>query len=447
MDLTRREYSVSELTAEIGELLGDAYSNIWVSGEVSGLKTAASGHAYFTLKDDKASLRCACWKGAYRLLRFKPKDGMEVLARGRIEVYEPRGEYQLIVDALEPLGAGALQLAFEQLKKKLADEGLFAEERKRPIPKLPKRIGVVTSPTGAVIRDILHVIERRFPGLHIRLYPALVQGAGAVEQVTAGIRYFSENPWADVVILARGGGSIEDLWTFNEEAVARAIAGSAVPVLSAIGHETDFTIADFVSDLRAPTPSAAAEIVTSSRELLLEQISIAKYRMTQATRFRLNAVARKLDGLSTSRAQMTIERRLFRAEQRLDDLDQQARESILHRLRAERERLSALTQGVERRDLRLRLAAAQHRNDALWRRMETLIQNRLRADRTAAELAGARLNSLNPLQILARGFAVVTNPAGEIVRLRSQAAIGSTLRIRLADGELGATVDSHPNGQ
>src|SRR5258708_5343203 len=220
----RRQYSVGELTAEIAALLSDAYSNIWVLGEISGLKVAASGHAYFTLKDNRASLKCACWKGSYRLLRFKPRDGAEVLARGRIEIYEPRGEYQLIVETIEPVGAGALQLAFEQLKKKLAAEGLFEAGRKRPLPRLPRTIGIITSPTGAVIRDILHVIERRFPGLHIRLYPALVQGPGATEQVVAAIDYFSLNPWADVVILARGGGSIEDLWTFNEEQVARAIA-------------------------------------------------------------------------------------------------------------------------------------------------------------------------------------------------------------------------------
>jgi len=228
------------------------------SGEISGSKTASSGHCYFTLKDQDAQLRCVCFRQSLRYLKVKPQDGMAVLARGHIDVYEARGEYQLLVEAIEPQGHGALQFAFEQLKKKLAGEGLFDAARKRPIPRLPQRIGIVTSPSGAVVRDITEILSRRFPGLHLRIYPASVQGEGSVEAVCRGIDYFSNSGWAQVVIVARGGGSLEDLWTFNEESVARAIAASSVPVISAVGHETDFTIADFVADLRAATPSAAA---------------------------------------------------------------------------------------------------------------------------------------------------------------------------------------------
>jgi exodeoxyribonuclease VII large subunit len=443
----RRQYTVGELTAEIGELLGDAYSNIWVSGETSGMKLAASGHAYFTLKDEKASLRCACWKGVYRLLRFKPADGLEVLLRGRIEVYEPRGEYQFIVDMIEPVGAGALQLAFEQLKKKLGDEGLFDPARKRPIPKLPRHIGVVTSPTGAVIRDILHVIERRFPGLHVRVYPSLVQGQGAAAQVVAGIRYFSENPWADVVIVARGGGSIEDLWTFNEEEVARAIAACAVPVISAIGHETDFTIADFVADLRAPTPSAAAEIVTASRETVIEQVHVSETRLRQAIRLRLASVSRRLESLSTQRAQMTIERRLFRAGQRLDDLDQTMKTLCAATVSRLAGRFRLAEQALARQDLRLRVRNAVHRRQTLAARLEAGMAQAVAHRRTPLDLLAARLDSLNPLQILARGFAVVTGAGGELVRNPAQAPAGARLRIRLAEGEIGAVASSDQNSK
>src|SRR5579875_2474818 len=244
----RKIYRVSDLNAAVQGLFQAEFQGIWVAGEISGCRLAASGHYYFCLKDEQSQVKCALFKGAARFAKFKPQDGLAVIARGNVEVYEARGEYQLIVELLEPQGAGALQLAFEQLKKKLAAEGLFESARKRPLPKLPQRIGIVTSPAGAVIRDILHVLERRFQGLHVRLFPALVQGEGSMEQVCQGIAYFSRVEWADVVIVARGGGSLEDLWTFNEEAVARAIAASRVPVISAIGHETDFTIADFVAD-------------------------------------------------------------------------------------------------------------------------------------------------------------------------------------------------------
>ncbi len=262
----RQVFRVSELNAAVQRMFETGFRSIWVLGEISACRAANSGHFYFVLKDEQSQLKCALFKGAARLARFKPQDGLSVIARGSLEVYEARGEYQLIVELLEPQGAGALQLAFEQLKRKLAAEGLFDGARKRPLPKFPSRIGIVTSPSGAVIRDILHVLERRFQGLHVRLYPAQVQGEGSVEQVCAGLRFFSRKPWANVVILARGGGSLDDLWTFNEEAVARAIACSSVPVISAIGHETDFTIADFVADLRAPTPSAAAELVIRTRQ-------------------------------------------------------------------------------------------------------------------------------------------------------------------------------------
>ena len=232
-------YSVTELTQAMREALSERFTDIWVSGEISGTKLPASGHYYFTLKDSAAQLRCVCYKMTARYLKFKPQDGIAVLARGRVDLYDARGEVQLVVEAIEPQGHGALQLAFEQLKKKLEAEGLFDRARKRPLPALPERIGIVTSPTGAVIRDMLHILERRCPGRHIRLYPAQVQGEGAAEQVTAGIEYFSVSGWAEVVIVARGGGSLEDLWTFNEEAVARSIAASSVPVVSAVGHETD----------------------------------------------------------------------------------------------------------------------------------------------------------------------------------------------------------------
>ncbi len=448
LDSYRREYTVGELTAEISELLTDAYSGIWVRGEISGLKLATSGHAYFTLKDDKATLRAACWKGAYRLLRFKPRDGAEVLVRGRIEVYEPRGEYQLIVEAIEPVGAGALQAAYEKLKAQLAAEGLFAAERKRPLPRLPRRIGVVTSPTGAVIRDILHVMERRFPGLHIRLYPAQVQGAGSAEQVATGVEYFSGSGWADVVIVARGGGSLEDLWTFNEERVARAIAACAVPVISAIGHETDFTIADFVADRRAPTPSAAAEIVTESREAIFDQVRMAQGRMGQAMRLRLSRAARRLGELGTQRAQMTIERRLFRAGQRLDEAEAGLRAGVAGMLGESAARLETLDRRLRRLDLRLRLQGAKFRMGNAVARMEAAVGRRLTQNAARLELGAGRLNALNPLKILDRGFAVVTLDGGQVVRRPSDAPPGTALTLRLAEGVARArTVDPDQDGK
>jgi len=439
LDNQRREYSVGELTAEIGELLTDAYSGIWVRGEISGLKLATSGHAYFTLKDDRATLRAACWKGAYRLLRFKPKDGAEVLVRGRIEVYEPRGEYQLIVDTIEPVGAGALQAAFEKLKTKLAAEGLFDADRKRALPRLPRHIAIVTSPTGAVIRDILHVIERRFPGLHIRLFPALVQGQGSAAQVIAGLDHFSQNPWADVVILARGGGSLEDLWTFNEEDVARAIARSNVPVISAIGHETDFTIADFVADRRAPTPSAAAEIVTESREAIYNQVLTVQSRVAQAIHLRLSRAARRLGELGTQRAQMTIERRLFRAGQRLDDASQELRDAIRAELDDNIACWVQLDRRLRRLDLRLRLQTDKFRANRAASQLNTLIARNLTSAQTKTNLLTARLEALNPLRILDRGFAVVTLPNGQVLRRPADAPPGTRLQIRLAGGVAAAT--------
>src|SRR5271154_4350202 len=284
----RKTFTVAELNARIRGLLGDEFDDIWVAGEISGTKNATSGHCYFTLKDQDAQLKCVCFRQNRRYLKFKPQDGMAVLARGHIDVYEARGEYQLLVEAIEPQGHGALQFAFEQLKKKLAGEGLFDPARKRPIPRLPQRIGIVTSPAGAVVRDITEILSRRFPGLHLRIYPASVQGEGSVEAVCRGIDYFSNSGWAQVVIVARGGGSLEDLWTFNEESVARAIAASSVPVISAVGHETDFTIADFVADLRAPTPSAAAELVIGTRRSVDDRIEGLRDRLESAARARVH---------------------------------------------------------------------------------------------------------------------------------------------------------------
>jgi exodeoxyribonuclease VII large subunit len=352
-------YSVSELTQAMRGLLSGEFSDIWVSGEISGVKLPPSGHYYFTLKDESAQVRCVCYRMTARYLKFKPQDGIAVLVRGRVDLYDARGELQLIVEVIEPQGHGALQLAFEQLKKKLAAEGLFDPARKRPLPAMPERIGIVTSPSGAVIQDILNILERRFPGRHIRIYPAQVQGEGSVEQVVAGVEYFSRTGWAEVVIVARGGGSLEDLWTFNEESVARAIAESAVPVISAVGHETDFTIADFVADLRAPTPSAAAELVIGTRRSIEDRIEGCEIKLKQAMRLHLALMGRRFHTLAVDQAR--LHRAIGKQMQRVDELDYRLRERWRASVNARRRTLDAASARLAQLDVRLRFARARQK--------------------------------------------------------------------------------------
>ncbi|MGH9663054.1 MAG: exodeoxyribonuclease VII large subunit, partial [Bryobacteraceae bacterium] len=385
-------------------------------------------------------LKCSCFRKTARFLKFKPKDGVAVLERGHIDVYEARGEYQLLVETLEPQGHGALQFAFEQLKKKLAAEGLFEAARKRPLPALPRRIGVVTSPDGAVIRDILHVLDRRFPGMHIRLYPALVQGEGSIEAVCRGIEYFSESAWAEVVIVARGGGSPEDLWTFNEEAVARAIVTSRAPVISAVGHETDFTIADFVADLRAPTPSAAAEMVVCTREDLLQRIASARDTIDRLMRFRLAQSARRLHESGVERAAAVLYRSVGRRLQRIDDLDYRLRGRFRALAESQRRRLAELESRVRLQDVRLRFAAVRRRLERAQESAFQCVRLRLTRARGRLEPLAAHLTQLSPLRILERGYAIVENERGEIVKSAAQAPAGSRIDVRLAHDRLTANV-------
>ncbi len=436
----RKTFTVAELNARIRGLLGDEFEDVWVAGEISGSKTATSGHCYFTLKDHDAQLRCVCFRQNLRYLKFKPQDGMAVLARGHIDVYEARGEYQLLVEAIEPQGHGALQFAFEQLKKKLAGEGLFDAARKRPIPRLPRRIGIVTSPSGAVVRDITEILSRRFPGLHLRIYPASVQGEGSVEAVCRGIDYFSNSGWAQVVIVARGGGSLEDLWTFNEESVARAIAASSVPVISAVGHETDFTIADFVADLRAATPSAAAELAICPREQILDQLTVFDHKLLQATRYRLAMATRALHERGVERASAVLHRNVGRLQQRVDELDYRMRGRTQSVAAARRKRLEDLTARLRKQDLRLRMARARQRLQAADTAAAQLIRLRLTRAHGALNPLIAHLTQLSPLKILERGYAIVTNEQGLIVKQPVDAPTDSKVDIRIAQGRMAARV-------
>jgi exodeoxyribonuclease VII large subunit len=442
----RRIFGVSELNSAVQTLFERQFRAIYVEGEISGCRLAGSGHYYFSLKDAQSQIKCALFKGSARYVRFKPQDGLAVLVRGSLEVYEARGEYQLIVESIQPQGAGALQIAFEQLKQKLALEGLFALERKRPLPKLPLRIGMVTSPGGAVIRDMLHVMERRFCGLHIRLFPAQVQGEGAAEQVCRGIEWFSAGGWAQVVIVARGGGSIEDLWTFNEEAVARAIAACAVPTISAIGHETDFTIADFVADQRAPTPSAAAEIAVPTTDGVRDQIDGCRVKAVQAIRYRLLSAQRDLHRLGTDRASALVHRAVSKRAQRVDDLDLQLR-ALRQRLFSERRRrLAELTQRLQSADLRLRFAKIRQAQEALDGRLVKAMEAKLWQLRRRHETAQAHLEHLSPLTVLSRGYAIVERADGHVVRSAADTARDEALRVRLGEGELGVRVEETRRG-
>ena len=418
LEPARRLYSVADLNSAIRTALDEQFSDIWVAGEISGVKLAASGHYYFSLKDGESQIRCACFRMTARYLKFKPQDGIQVIARGRIDVYEARGEYQLLVDALEPQGHGALQFAFEQLKKKLLAEGLFDAGRKRPIPKLPRRIGIVTSPSGAVIQDMINVLGRRFPGLHIRLFPALVQGEGSVEAVCRGLRYFSKSNWAEVVIVARGGGSLEDLWTFNEEDIAREIAASSIPVISAVGHETDFTIADFAADLRAPTPSAAAELVVCTREQLVEQILGCRKVLEQIMRYRLSMLARRLHAQGIDRATAMVQRKVGRGFQRLDELSVRLRKM----------------------DLRLRFGETRRRLQALDHQAVTAMTLRLTRARARLDPLTGELAQLSPLRVLDRGYAIVRDAEGHVIKDADEVRPGSAIHIRVAKGTIDAEV-------
>jgi exodeoxyribonuclease VII large subunit len=436
----RRAWSVSELTRRLQGLLETEFFDVWVEGEVSNLRAADSGHLYFSLKDKEAQLRAVVWKTQARLLRFKPKDGLKVLARGSLRVFAPRGDYQLQVEVLEPLGKGSLQQAFEELKQKLQQEGLFDAARKRPLPMLPRRIGIVSSPSGAVIRDVLRVLHRRYRNLDVLLYPARVQGEGAHWELAQGVRVLG-SLGLDVVIVARGGGSLEDLWAFNEESVARALASSPVPTISAVGHETDFTIADFVADLRAPTPSAAAEMVVRAKEELAERLRQLETRQRAAARLRLERARTRLQAVAVQRVFEAERGRIRTAAQRVDEHAARASLFLYRRWERARDNLRRLDERVgafrfervlgERRERLLR-----HRE-----RLTAALRRGIDDRRSALARSAGKLETLSPLGVLSRGYALVFDARRErLLRRAGEAAPGDALRIRLQEGALRATV-------
>jgi len=437
---TRKIFSISELSREIKDLLERQYSDVWVAGEVSNFRPAASGHLYFTLKDATAQLRAVCFRNQARYLKFKPQDGIAVIARGHLSVYEARGEYQLYVEYLEPAGLGALQLAFEQLKQKLAAEGLFDTARKKPLPVLPRTIGVVTSPTGAVVSDILRVLRRRFRNMSVLLYPVKVQGEGAAEEIVEGLKYFNREQNAEVIIVARGGGSLEDLWAFNEEVVARAIAASAIPVISAVGHETDFTIADFVADLRAPTPSAAAELVVHRKQDFIAELENRARHMAQMIRLQLSEARQRLTELRMHHAFQAVATRIAERAQQVDDGIASLDRSMRSRLNEARQEWLRASAGVVRYDFRRLLGLKRAALDDRFMRFDSAFRRFLTERQTRLAHVEAILKERNPLALLQRGYSVTRDAAGKIVRDAEAVTLGSDISIRLARGELEAAI-------
>jgi exodeoxyribonuclease VII large subunit len=437
----RRVWTVRALVSEIRQQVERQHLSVWVEGEISNCRPAASGHIYFTLKDGEAQLPVVLFRRQAQLLAARPKDGDAVEVRGRISVYESRGQLQLIAETLELRGAGALELAFKQLKARLLAEGLFAAERKRPLPAFPRCIGVVSSPSGAVIRDIVQVARRRHARLNLLLYPAAMQGARCASEVAAGIRWFNRHPErVDVIILARGGGSIEDLAGFNDEALAREIAASELPVVSAIGHETDFTIADFVADLRAPTPSAAAELVTAAQHRIEERVGSLAQRIQRAIRYQMVHARQRYARLSAEAVLGRLRDAVNRREQRVDELRMRLESASERRLRGPALRLAAAEARLRRQDPTHRLALAQGRLVTAAQRLERLRSAMIVGRAVRLEQATARLQALSPLAVLNRGYALVYAADGTLLRDAGRAKPGEEIRARLAAGSLVATV-------
>ena len=478
-------WRVCELTLRLRDLLEGEFPDLWVEGEISNFRAAQSGHLYFTLKDEKAQIRCVCFRDQVRGLRFQPEDGLKVTVRGGMSVYETRGEYQIYVSHIERVGLGALQLAFEQLKKRLEEEGLFDAERKKALPALPRRVGVVTSPQGAAIRDIVRVLRRRFPNLHVTLFPVKVQGESAAEEIVRAIRYFNRTEMVDVMIVARGGGSLEDLWAFNEESVARAIAASDIPIIAGIGHETDTTIADFVADMRAPTPSAAAEIVVRTRAEFEKHIGDCTRELVQLMRYFFSERRHAVRDLAAHRAFRRPGEIVQRQRQRVDELSGSLAADLNRRIEGVRRRVhvsstritsfdlagrvrmfrlrferrngelgGALEHALMRRrrrhalmqvrmaslDLRARVSLLRRRLERRSNELAAHARRYLGVTRRRLEAATVRLEERSPFQLLERGYAIAYDADGKVLRSVGQVNIGDAIAVRLARGEIGARV-------
>jgi exodeoxyribonuclease VII large subunit len=438
----RPVYSISELTGRIKLILELELSDIWAEGEISNLRIPSSGHTYFTLKDESSQIKAILFKYQKRGLKFKLEDGLKVIVRGRITVYEPRGEYQIIIDYVEPKGVGALQLAFQQLKDKLAQEGLFDPEHKKPLPLLPQKIGIVTSPTGAAIRDILRVIQRRFANVHLILYPARVQGAGASKEIAEGIRVLNQFLNIDVLIVGRGGGSVEDLWAFNEEEVARAIFVSRIPVISAVGHEIDFTISDFVADLRAPTPSAAAELVVKNKEEILFSVQTLHSRLRNRMGYYLDFLKDRFQRLSQQKGFSIPQEKIQYYQQRVDELQARVTKTLPIHLKNKKEYLAHLCQRHCSKSPKERTIYGKDYLERLFKGLIDLIAYRLMVTRKNVEGAIGKLNSLSPLAILARGYSICHSlPSGRVVKESGELKEGQKVSIKLYRGELFCQVE------
>src|SRR6202522_977446 len=438
----RRVWAVRDLVAAVRTHVEREYSDAWVEGEISNFRAPDSGNLYFTLKDGSAQIRVVMFRSSAKLLRFRPADGMQVVVRGRVTVYEDRGELQISAEYIEPKGAGSLQIAFEQLKAKLEGEGLFAAERKKAVPALPARVGGVTSPQAAALRDILNILQRRHHTVNVVIYPAQVQGDAAAAEVAAGVRHFNRERSVEVIIVARGGGSAEDLAAFSDEALARTVAASEIPVISAVGHETDFTILDFVADLRAPTPSAAAELVIRSRLEIENQSEAVRERLVRAMERRLLEARHGL----TERAQHGAFARMMdlirQRQQKLDDLTYRLERNQRQRLEQMRRRWELLAAAVRHYDVRRMLAGMRGEMENAVAAMSAAMRNHLLLKKLRLERMGRALETLSPLAILERGYALVFNSAGQLVKDAAQVNVGEEISARLSRGEIRATVQN-----
>jgi exodeoxyribonuclease VII large subunit len=445
-ETSRTVYTVSRLNREARFVLNELFGTLWIEGEISNFSAPSSGHLYFTLKDAEAQVRCAMFRPQARLLPFKPKNGDHVLAKAEVGLYEPRGDFQLIVETLEPAGDGALLRAFEALKQRLAAEGLFDAASKRPIPELPQCIGVITSPTGAAVRDILTVLRRRFPAIPVIVFPVKVQGSEAKAEIVRALEKADRLKLCDVLILARGGGSPEDLWAFNEEAVARAIHTCRIPIISAVGHEIDFTIADFVADLRAPTPSAAAEAASPDGLAWLDRFERLEARLGQSAQARLNQAERLLGFLEKRLQQLHPEKRFTTQAQRLDELESRLRRAMRHHLALRETRLHTEAARLLRHRPDQRLMLLHTQTEQLGQRLRSAIRRRIETLNHDLSAAGQQLNAVSPLATLARGYSITTRADdGAILRSCHDAPPGSRIETRIAGGTLVSTVDSiHP---